>query len=303
MAEPANASASPAPRVLFIGGGNMASAMIGGLLRSRGDTADAAITVSIIEPHAPTRDSLRTRFDASLHDAPTALPAGAAVDAIVLAVKPQVAVTALEQARPLLAANPDAVLISIAAGTTLATLATASGGHRAIARAMPNTPALIGQGVTGIFLPEAISPTQASLAERIVASTGAVVRLARETELDAVTAVSGSGPAYVFYLIEAMMTAARAEGLTEDQARTLVQATVCGAAELARQSSEPAEVLRQRVTSPNGTTAAAIAEFDRLGVMTGIMAGVSAARRRSEELGKATGPALMTSPTSGCADR
>lgn len=270
-------------RILFIGGGNMASAMIGGLLRAATAATGRPLEVSVIEPDPATRASLESRFGIATHDAPG--PAIGA-DAIVLAVKPQVAVAALEQARPLLAAHADAVLISIAAGTTLATLARASGGHRALARAMPNTPALIGEGVTGLYLPDGTSPAQAALAERVVASTGAVVRLSRESELDAVTAVSGSGPAYVFYLIEAMMTAARAEGLTAEQARTLVQATVSGAAHLAAQSSEPAEVLRQRVTSPNGTTAAAIAEFDRHGVMAGIIAGVAAARQRSEELGK-----------------
>lgn len=289
---------APGPCVLFIGGGNMAAAMIGGLLRqpggsaaggsaaggsAPGEPASRGLVVTVVEPEAATRTGLEQRFGIATR---AGADPGARVDAIVLAVKPQVAALALDQARPLLQANPDAVLVSIAAGTTLATLGRASGGHRAIARAMPNTPALIGEGVTGLFLPEGISDAQAALAERIVASTGAVVRLGREAELDAVTAVSGSGPAYVFYLIEAMMTAARAEGLSEAQARTLVKATVRGAALLADQSDEPAEELRRRVTSPNGTTAAATAEFDRRGVMAGIVAGIAAARQRSEALGR-----------------
>lgn len=286
-------------RILFIGGGNMAAAMIGGLLKTASGTAaattgataatgadratNARVDVSVIEPDAATRQRLEQQFGIQTHAAPEP---SIRADAIVLAVKPQVATTALQQARALLQANTDAILISIAAGTTLATLAEASGGHRALARAMPNTPALIGEGVTGLFLPKTVTPGQAALADRIVASTGSVVRLNREDELDAVTAVSGSGPAYVFYLIEAMIKGARAEGLSEDQARTLVQATVRGAALLADQSAEPAHELRRRVTSPNGTTAAAIAEFDRRAVLDGIVAGIAAARARSEELGR-----------------
>ena len=267
------------PRVLFIGGGNMATAMIGGLL---GDASSDA-EVLVIEPNAESRARLEQQFRLTTFTGPEPT---IRADAIVLAVKPQVAVTALQQARPLLAANGDAILISIAAGTTLSTLAEASGGHRARARAMPNTPALIGEGVTGLYVAPTAGPEQAELAERVVASTGAVVRLDDEAALDAVTSVSGSGPAYVFYLIEAMMKGALAGGLSEEQARVLVQGTVRGAALLAERSEEPASVLRQRVTSPNGTTAAAIEEFDRRGVMDGIVAGVAAARARSEELGR-----------------
>ena len=277
-------------RILFIGGGNMAAAMIGGLLKGATAASPHSTTasgprfaVSVVEPDATARQRLAQLSDLQVHATPEP---SIRADAIVLAVKPQVAATALQQAQPLLKANPDAILISIAAGTTLATLTEASAGHRAIARAMPNTPALIGEGVTGLFLPPAVTPAQAGLAERVVASTGAVVRLTQEGDLDAVTAVSGSGPAYVFYLIEAMMKGARAQGLSEDQARTLVQATVRGAALLAGQSEEAADELRRRVTSPNGTTAAAIAEFDRRNILDGIVAGIAAARARSEELGR-----------------
>lgn len=277
-------------RILFIGGGNMAAAMIGGLVRAGGSTlpasagAPARLEVAVIEPDAATRARLVDRHGITAHAAPSG---NLAADAIVLAVKPQVAPQALVQSQPLFAANPDAILVSVAAGITIATLSRDSGGHRAIGRAMPNTPALIGEGVTGLYLPASIAAAQATLAEQILVSTGAVVRLDDEASLDAVTAVSGSGPAYVFYLIEAMMAGALAEGLSADQARTLVQATVRGAALLADQSEEPAEVLRQRVTSPNGTTFAAITEFDRQHVREGIVAGIAAARRRSEELGKA----------------
>ncbi len=286
---------SRSPRILFIGGGNMAAAMIGGLVGSSGTTRldrgpgdgsslDAADRprVTVIEPDAQARASLEQRFGVATEAAPQA---SLVADALVLAVKPQVAATALAQARPLLAANADAVLVSIAAGTTLAAIRAASGGHRSIVRAMPNTPALIGQGVTGLYVPDGTAAPLAALAERIVASTGTVVRLHDEAALDAVTAVSGSGPAYVFYLIEAMIKGARAEGLADADARELVLATVRGAALLAEASDEPADVLRRRVTSPNGTTAAAIAEFDRRGVMEAIVAAIGAARRRSEELG------------------
>lgn len=269
---------SRSPTILFIGGGNMAAAMIGGLVGSTGDTR-----VAVIEPQAATRAELERRFGVATH---AAAIDGIRADAIVLAVKPQVAATALAAARPLLSANAGAVLVSIAAGTPIAAIREASGGHPSIVRAMPNTPALIGEGVTGLYVPAGIAAPLAALAERIVASTGAVVRLDDEGALDAVTAVSGSGPAYVFYLIEGMMRAAHAQGLSAAQARTLVHATVRGAALLAAASDEPAEVLRQRVTSPNGTTAAAIAELDRQGVMDAIVSAIAAARRRSEELGR-----------------
>ncbi len=269
---------STASSVVFIGGGNMAAAMIGGLL-----AADPGQTVVVIEPQADARAALQRRFGVAVH--PTADTAIRA-DAFVLAVKPQVVAAALAQAGPMLAANPQAVLVSIAAGTTLAILEAASGGHPSIVRAMPNTPALIGEGVTGLHVPVGVPAAHAAMAERIVASTGAVVRLDEERALDAVTAVSGSGPAYVFYLIEAMMRAAQAQGLTPDQARTLVYGTVRGAALLAQASDEPARTLRQRVTSPNGTTAAAVATLDRMGVMDAIVSAIAAARQRSEELGR-----------------
>jgi pyrroline-5-carboxylate reductase len=316
---------SRSPRILFIGGGNMAAAMIGALVGSSGaagygrpfadgsrqdhgpaggsgpdrepgdgsgrgrepgngpgPAATGRPHVTVVEPEAQARAALERRFAVATEAAPQA---SLVADAFVLAVKPQVAATALMQARSLLAANGDAVLVSIAAGTTLATIRAASGGHRTVVRAMPNTPALIGQGVTGLYIPDGTAAALAALAEWIVASTGTVVRVHDEAALDAVTAVSGSGPAYVFYLIEAMIKGARNEGLADADARALVLATVRGAALLAEASDEPADVLRRRVTSPNGTTAAAIAEFDRRGVMDAVVAAIAAARRRSEELG------------------
>ncbi|MGE0310227.1 MAG: pyrroline-5-carboxylate reductase [Lautropia sp.] len=272
-------AAAPSPRTLFVGGGNMASAMIAGLLAGGIDAA----TIHVIEPNAAVRDALVARHRVGADPEPP--PAGR-FDAVVLAVKPQQAAIALNACRPLLASNPDAVLISIAAGLRCETIARESGGHPVIVRAMPNTPALIGEGATGLFLPAGIGAGQAALARAVLQSTGLVVPIAHEGLLDAVTAVSGSGPAYVFLLIESMIEAAIANGLDAATARTLVLATVRGAARLAEGSDESAEVLRRRVTSPGGTTAAAIAVMERAGLKATIGDAITAARERGEALGR-----------------
>lgn len=276
-----NAPASNHPRstTLFIGGGNMAGAMIAGL-RASGVEGSA---IHAIEPNDDARDALVQRFGI---DASGAAPTGEHFDAIVLAVKPQQADTALAACRPLFATNPHAVLISIAAGLRCETLHRASGGHPLIVRAMPNTPALIGEGATGVFVAPGVPPAQAALAQRILASTGLVVSIAREELLDTVTAVSGSGPAYVFLLIESMIDAAIANGLDAATARKLVLGSVRGAAMLAEQSGEPVEILRKRVTSSGGTTAAAIAVMEKAGLKAIIGSAISAARERGEALGR-----------------
>jgi pyrroline-5-carboxylate reductase len=272
------AAIDPTARILFIGGGNMAQAMISGLLAS----GLAADRISVVEPHAPTRDALAARHPLRLLEQ---TPTDGVFDAIVLAVKPQQADTALAQSAVLLAKNRQAVLISIAAGLRVAAIRRSSGGHQAVVRSMPNTPALINEGVTGLHVPPGTTPAQAALAEAVLASTGAVARIDDEALIDTVTAVSGSGPAYVFYLIEAMIEAAVANGLSEPTARLLVHRTVKGAAMLAQASSDPAEVLRARVTSPGGTTAAAVAVLEARGMKAAVGDAIAAARRRGEELG------------------
>ena len=278
----ATESPSPqsAPSVLFIGAGNMAGAMIDGLISS----GLAAGMIQAIEPNDETRAALTARHAIR---AVASAPAQGRVDAIVLAVKPQQAQAALAACRPLLAANRHSVLISIAAGLRCETLIEASGGHAIVVRAMPNTPALIREGVTGLYVPPSIGAEQARLARTILESTGKVVAIADEELLDSVTAVSGSGPAYVFYLIESMIEAGIANGLEADAARALVLATVRGAALLAERSDEPAELLRKRVTSPGGTTAAAIAVMEQRGFKPIVLDAISAARERGEALGKA----------------
>ncbi len=287
MTDRANSPSSPRhseapPRILFIGGGNMAGAMIAGLIASGADAA----TIAVIEPNEAARDALHSRHGVVARAEPPA-PASGRFDAIVLAVKPQQAVDALGGCTPLFAANPQAVLISIAAGLRCETIARASGGHPTIVRAMPNTPALIGEGATGLFVPSGTPGRQAALAREILESTGVVVLIEHEALIDAVTAVSGSGPAYVFLLIESMIDAAVANGLDAATARTLVLATVRGSARLAEGSDEPADLLRRRVTSPGGTTAAAIAVMETAGLKAIVGRAITAARDRGEALGKA----------------
>lgn len=264
-------------RIGFIGGGNMASALIGGLL-ARGVASDALV---VVEPVAAQRDALRERFGvATLAQA----DAGSLrhCDVCVLAVKPQ-------QMRAAVAGLHDALahslVVSVAAGIRAADLSRWLGGHRRIVRAMPNTPALIGRGVTGLAALPGLADADRDLAARLLSAVGVTVWVDDESRLDAVTAVSGSGPAYVFLLVEAMQASARALGLDEDQARTLTRHTVAGAAELALHSDEPASTLRERVTSPGGTTAAALAVLEAGGFRSLFVDALAAAARRGSEMG------------------
>jgi len=176
------------------------------------------------------------------------------------------------------------LVLSIAAGIRAGDLARWLG-TPIIVRAMPNTPALIGEGVSGLAALPAVSAVQRELAEKILRAAGSVVWMDREEDLDAVTAVSGSGPAYVFYFIEALIAAAQAEGLSAAQARALAIGTFAGAAQLAARSEDPVDVLRERVTSKGGTTAAALARLDAGKVQAAIATAVRAARLRAVELG------------------
>lgn len=269
-------------KITFLGGGNMANALIGGMLKQ----GFAASDITVIEPGSAAREKLTASYKVnSLESAAQLASVG---DLLLLAVKPQ---QMKEAVAPLLGKLGLALVVSIAAGLDLETLARFLGGHRKIVRCMPNTPALIGAGITGLCpLPEVDSDERAA-ADRVLRAVGSTVWIADEGQMDGVTALSGSGPAYVFLFIEALQQAAADLGFTPEQGRQLAIETVQGAAALAAQSSEPAAVLRERVTSKGGTTEAALRTMAEQGVKGGIIAGVMAAEARGRELGKQLGAA------------
>ncbi len=262
-------------KIAFIGGGNIAAALIAGLLRAGRPAADLAV----VEIDSARCEQLRRQFGVRAASAADAALGDA--DAVVLAVKPQVMRQACEAARPHLG-RP--LVVSVAAGIRAADIARWLG-TAAIVRTMPNTPALIGRGVTGLAATAQVGGAQRDLAESILRTAGEVVWFDDEAKLDAVTAVSGSGPAYVFYFIEALARAAAELGLTAGQARQLAVQTFVGAAHQAADSSEPLAALRERVTSKGGTTAAALAWLESNAVQARIVEAVHAAHRRAGELG------------------
>jgi pyrroline-5-carboxylate reductase len=261
----------------FIGGGNMASALIGGLVH--GGVAPDRIVV--VEPSEAQRATLAQRF--GVHAEPAASPRLADAATVVWAVKPQSFAEAVAPCAPYVAG---ALQVSVMAGVRCAALARASGSERVV-RAMPNTPALIGQGIAGLFATPAVDATGRAAAEALFAPTGQLLWVAQEPDLDAVTALSGSGPAYVFYFLEAMVQAAAEMGLTPEQGRALAQATFAGAAALAAGSPLSPAALREQVTSKGGTTHAAITTLDAAGVKAAFVQALHAARQRAQELGAA----------------
>ncbi len=268
-------------KIAFIGGGNMAAALIGGLVAR--DVAPGSFVV--VEPAALQRETLRERFGVVAIEAADA-EALRGTELCVLAVKPQQMRAAIDGLGPVLAG---ALVVSIAAGIRSGDLSRWLGGHCRIVRAMPNTPALIGRGVTGLFPFDGVAEVDRDLAARTLSSVGEVVWVDSESALDAVTAVSGSGPAYVFLMMEAMQQAARALGLDERQARALVLHTFAGASELALRSDEPVASLRARVTSKGGTTAAALEVFEASPLRTIFTDALRAAEQRGAELGEEFG--------------
>ena len=262
-------------KLAFIGGGNMAHAMLGGMKASGGGNV-----VHVLEPDANRRAQLASEFGLTAHAQPGDWLRDAAV--IVLAIKPQQAQQAVSAAVPYVG-HP--LVISIVAGVQGQTLARWLG-HQRIVRAMPNTPALIRAGITGAVALADVSADDRAEADRILRSIGQVLWLERESLLDPVTAISGSGPAYVFYFIEALQQAGRDLGFTDEQARQLAVETFSGAASLARLSPEPVHVLRERVTSKGGTTAAALAHLESSQVRSRIIEAVRAACARAEEMGR-----------------
>ncbi len=267
--------------ITFIGGGNMAEALIGGLL-ARGFRAGELRAVEISPEQ---REKLANTYGVScVAKAQDAIRDG---DIIVFAVKPQQLREAAGNSG--LARNQNLV-ISIAAGVRLGSLSRWLGGHTRLVRAMPNTPALIGEGITGLYpLSADVSPQDRRHAETILGAVGLTVWIEHESQMDAVTAISGSGPAYVFYFIEALQEAARELGLPVEVAQRLALHTFTGAARLAATSLDPVSVLRERVTSRGGTTEAALASMDRDQVKQAIIRAIHAANQRGRELGEQLG--------------
>jgi pyrroline-5-carboxylate reductase len=266
---------SAQPKIAFIGGGNMAGALIGGMLQAGAAQSDLVA----LEIDAARRTALEQQFGIGTMARTVERLRGQ--DVVVLAVKPQQMKDVCAELRSVIDRQ---LVLSIAAGIRARDLARWLG-TESIVRAMPNTPALIGQGVTGLAALPGASPQQRAVAGRILGAVGRVVWFDDENALDMVTAISASGPAYVFYFIEAMIAAGRAEGLTEHQARELATGMFVGASHLAAQSDEPVSVLRERVTSKGGTTAAALASLERDGVAAAIGKAIQAANKRAQELG------------------
>lgn len=266
-------------KVSFIGGGNMAAAIIGGLIASGATPAD----IEVVEINADARAALAARFGVVTH---TDVSQARLHPLIVLAVKPQ---TLPEVAAALSTRLAGQLVVSIAAGVRVADLARWLGGHARIVRAMPNTPALVQAGIAGLFAAPAVGADARSQAEAVLRAVGGVVWVDDETQMDAVTAISGSGPAYVFYLIESLEAAAVAQGLSPATARQLALQTFFGAAKLALESAEEPATLRSRVTSRGGTTERGIAALEAAAVKSAIGEAVEAASRRCAELGDELG--------------
>ncbi len=265
--------------VAFVGGGNMARSLVGGL-RARG----GEIAIRVAEPDAQAREAIARQFDVATFEDNALAIVGA--DVVVLAVKPQVmrnVCTALAK----VTRAPGTLWISIAAGVRMAQLDAWLGGGQAIVRSMPNTPALIGAGITGMVANARVALSQRTAAASVLEAAGATVWIDREELMDAVTAVSGSGPAYFLLLMESLEKAAIRHGLPAATARALVLHTALGAARMAVASDESPAELRHRVTSPGGTTAAALAAFEAGAFGEIVDTAIDAATRRGSELANA----------------
>ncbi|MFK3741110.1 pyrroline-5-carboxylate reductase [Massilia sp. TN1-12] len=270
-------------KISFIGGGNMATALIAGLVGAVAQAQD----IHVVDPDPEALERLRAGYGVTT--APDIGAGVAASDVIVLAVKPQQMRDVALHLQSQLGNRP--LLLSIAAGIRGADLSRWLNGYGAIVRTMPNTPALIGQGITGMVAMAGVSAAQKEAADSVMRAVGQTVWLDEESLIDPVTAVSGSGPAYVFYFLEAMQQAAVEMGLSAEQGKALALATFTGAAQLAAQSDDSVEVLRQRVTSKGGTTHAAITSMEGAGVKEAIVAAMKAAAARGKELGEELGKA------------
>jgi pyrroline-5-carboxylate reductase len=267
-------------KVSFLGGGNMAAALIAGMVR-RGFSAAA---IQVVELVADARERLTDQF--GVRCAAVADDSVLACDVLVLAVKPQQLRDALI---PLAGRLQRQLVVSIAAGVRIADIARWLGDYRRIVRAMPNTPALVGAGISGLCADASVAGDEREIAESVLAAVGHTVWIDSEAQMDAVTAVSGSGPAYVFYFIEALQAAGEALGFTPEAARKLAIETFSGATQLAAQSAESPAVLRGRVTSKGGTTEAALDSLEADRVAAAISRAVAAACARGRVLGDELG--------------
>jgi pyrroline-5-carboxylate reductase len=270
-----------AQHMAFIGGGNMASAIMGGLIRQ----GMKPNQFTVIEPFAEAADKLLRDF--GITALPAAGPALARADLVVWAVKPQIF---SEAAAPVMPHTQGALHLSVAAGIRTDSISRWVGTDRVV-RCMPNTPALVGQGITGLFACPSVTTTDQQLVEQVIGTTGQYLWVQQESLLDAVTALSGSGPAYVFFFLEAMTEAGVGMGLSAEQAYQLAVATFSGASGLAAASTESPAVLRQRVTSKGGTTYAALTAMEAAGIKPAFVKAMQAAEHRARELGDEFGKA------------
>ena len=266
--------------ITFIGGGNMATALIGGLIGK----GQAAAGIRVVELQAEARKRLAAQFGVACVDSVAAAPPLGEV--VVLAVKPQHMRIAAQALQPLLVRE---LVISIAAGIRLTDLSRWLGGYAILVRCMPNTPALIGAGISGLYARAEVAAEQRAVADAVLGAVGATLWVPQESMLDPVTAISGSGPAYVLYFIEALQQAAQEMGFSPMDARKLAVETFVGTARLAAQSPEDVALLRERVTSRGGTTERAIASMDADRVKGLIVRALHAANQRAHELGEQLG--------------
>jgi pyrroline-5-carboxylate reductase len=267
-------------KLCFLGGGNMASALIGGLVAK----GFAAQDIAVVEMSPQAREKLGARFPVRISTAPDAALQGA--DTLVIAVKPQDLKAALASISGF---SKEKLVISVAAGIGIAALSRWLGGHRKIVRCMPNTPGLIGAGITGLYASQEVGREEREKAETILRALGEVVWLREERLIDPVTAVSASGPAYVFWFIEQLAAAAEKLGIARDDAMKLAKQTVLGAAQLASQSTDTPETLRKNVTSKGGTTEAALNVFQEEKLAERFIRAVEAASERGAAMGKELG--------------
>lgn len=262
--------------IYFLGGGNMAAAIIAGLRRS-GSNEDIFVADLGAERRRYLEDTYQVRSGESL-------PELNSDDVLLLAVKPQ----DMERACATVKHN-GALILSIAAGLSIDTLSRYLGNSRRIIRIMPNTPAQVGLGVAGLFAPEHISSSDRQRAEAVMAASGITIWLQNEAQMHSITGISGSGPAYVFYLLNALQQAAADFGFSDEQARALSLATFKGAVELAEQSGEPFQTLQDKVTSKGGTTFAALESFRADKIAEHLRKGTQAAAARSQEMAQSAG--------------
>jgi pyrroline-5-carboxylate reductase len=264
-------------RITFIGGGNMARSLIGGLISKGNNPSDIAVA----EPRAEARAELERDFGVQTHDSSRAAVANA--DVVVLAVKPQVLPDVCRDLSDTVGKN-NPLLVSIAAGIRTDQIERWLGGEPAVVRCMPNTPALIGAGATALFANARVSAAQKQQAETLLQTAGVTAWVEDEAQIDTVTGISGSAPAYYFLLVEALEDAAVARGLPRETARTLAAQTCMGAGRMMVESGESPDALRKRVTSPNGTTQAALESLNGDGLRQIVAHAVDACAERGAEL-------------------